>query len=471
MIIFLYGPPASGKSTLGDKLAKKIDAKFVDLDAVIEKTAGRTIPEIFASQGEDAFRDMESACLTETIAHLKADGVRCVLSLGGGTLLRRENRLACEEAGDILSIDAPSEEEIARRMSNAPLSRPLGNKAVERADHYASFPNRIAVFFEAQESLVIVGKSVASTFLRGADVVADANVSRLWGEKLNLNPFVEIPSGEKNKTIDTVSMLWRAFAKKGLGRKDCVVALGGGVTGDLTGFAAATWMRGIKWINIPTTLLSMVDASTGGKTGCDLAEGKNLAGVFHFPALVVVDADFLETLPPQVLADGRAEFIKHEIISGRATNESLIEKSFTPSPKKIAENLLVKAAIVREDPFETKNLRMLLNCGHTIAHAVEKLSGYSISHGEAVAIGCCEEARVAVRRGLAPKTWEKEIESAFSAAFLPTSLPQGMDKSSIVMVMKCDKKRAGDVVSFALPCGWGDVRIVPIDLSKEDVWK
>ena len=471
MILFLYGPPASGKTTLGQILAEKTNSRFIDLDAVIEAKAGMPISEIFASSGEAAFREMESASLLETIAQLQRDCESCVVSLGGGTLLRQENRLSCEKAGDIFCIDTPSEEELTRRIAKLPESRPLGNKAVERAAHYAAFPNRVAAFFEAQQSLVIVGKGIASPFLREGNIVSDANVSRLWGERLNVKPFVEIPSGEENKSIGTVVELWRAFAKKGLGRKDRVVALGGGVTGDLTGFAAATWMRGIKWINIPTTLLSMVDASTGGKTGCDLAEGKNLAGAFHFPELVVADVDFLETLSSEILADGMAEFIKHEIIGGRSENCGLFRKGFLPSAKQIAENLMVKVSIVREDPFETKNRRMLLNCGHTVAHAVEKLSKYSIPHGEAVAIGCCEEARIAVRRSLSPQSWAEEVESVFSAAGLPVELPCGMGKAAIVEEMRGDKKRSGDIVAFALPCGWGDVRIVPIDLTKEDIWQ
>ncbi|MBR1921788.1 MAG: 3-dehydroquinate synthase, partial [Kiritimatiellae bacterium] len=159
-------------------------------------------------------------------------------------------------------------------MGAAAGSRPLGNKAQERAAHYASFASRVTAFFDAQESLVVVGKGIAAAFLRGRNVVADETVARLWAGELGVEPFATIPSGEVNKTPATVAGLWRAFAERGLGRRDAVVALGGGVTGDLTGFAAATWMRGIPWINVPTTLLSMVDASTGGKTGCDLPEGK-----------------------------------------------------------------------------------------------------------------------------------------------------------------------------------------------------
>lgn len=463
MMVFIYGAPASGKSTLGEKLSKKLSVPFVDLDCEIEKSSGKTIAEIFSSCGESAFRDMESKKLAEIVSSPEEK----IVSLGGGTLLRESNRALCEEKGIVLCIDTPSEEEIARRISQLPGSRPLGNKAIERAEHYASFKNRIASFFEAGSSLVVVGSEIAQGLICDKNIVCDENVSKLWGNKLGIAPFAEIPSGEVHKTPSTVASLWHAFAKKGLGRKDIVVALGGGVTGDLTGFAAATWMRGIRWINVPTTLLSMVDASTGGKTGCDLPEGKNLAGAFHFPELVVIDKAFLSTLPQKTLADGKAEMIKHALIGGK--NLFSFANADVPSAQEIAENLMVKVDIVRKDPFETNSLRMKLNCGHTIGHAIEKLSSYDLSHGEAVAIGCCEEARMAERLSLASEGWAKEVEDAFSSVGLPVSIPSNICKSEIPETVKGDKKRAGDVVSFALPCGWGDVRIVPIDMAKEKI--
>ena len=485
--IFLYGAPASGKSTLGKALAERLGADFVDLDERIVAEAGMSIPEIFKTRGEPAFRDIESKVLQEVVSasYEKLSTLNfelstlTVVSLGGGTLLRDENRSLCEENGTIFCIDTPSDEELARRIGAAPGSRPLGDKAKERAAHYASFPNRVAAFFDAQSSLVVVGRGIAPAILAGRNVVADETVARLWSARLGVSPFAIIPSGEEHKTPVTVAKLWRAFSERGLGRKDTVVALGGGVTGDLTGFAAATWMRGISWINVPTTLLSMVDASTGGKTGCDLPDGKNLAGAFHFPKLVVIDTDFLETLSPKLVADGRAEMIKHEAIGGRSWSSELElesgEGDFSRSEgagvsaKEIAENLMVKVGIVREDPLETLGRRILLNCGHTVAHAIEKATGYRVSHGEAVAIGCVEEAKIAVCRGLAPASWPEEFAARFAAAGLPTSLPSELSLDALVPLMRGDKKREGGAVTFALPCGWGDVRGVKIDLSKESL--
>ena len=466
-MIFLYGAPASGKSTLGKALSERLGARFVDLDEAIVRKAGMPIPEIFASSGEAAFRDIESETLRETISTSTAR----VVSLGGGTLLREENRRLCEENGAVLCIETPSDEELERRIGSAAGSRPLGNKARERAEHYASFPNRIAAWFDLDNSLVVIGRGIAAPIISGVPVVADANVAALWSDRLGISPLATIPSGESYKTPQTVMGLWGAFAEGGLGRKDKVAALGGGVTGDLTGFAAATFMRGMDWINVPTTLLSMVDASTGGKTGCDLPEGKNLAGAFHSPRVVAIDVDFLETLSPSLLAAGRAEMVKHEVIGGLDVGEGGAgnRKRGIPSAAEIARNLAVKVGIVREDPFERTGRRILLNCGHTIAHAVETLSEYRISHGDAVAIGCVEEARLAVRLGLAAPSWPEELAARFAVWGLPVSLPQDISTADMAPVMKRDKKRSGGVVTFALPCGWGDVRGVPVDIDKEVV--
>ena len=313
--------------------------------------------------------------------------------------------------------------------------------------------------FVVLDALLTEETSVVFRKLTAADlvnVVIDSGVAEAYPD-LAAQAIYVIPTGEEHKTIETVENIWNAFARKGLGRKDHVTAIGGGVTGDLTGFAAATWMRGIDWVNVPTTLLAMVDASYGGKTACDLACGKNMVGAFHPPRQVIIDTDFLRTLPPRRLADGRAEMIKHEIIGGLPHTADV---SGAPTAEEIKANLAVKIRTVRADPLEKTGERMKLNCGHTVAHAIEKATNYAVSHGEAVAIGCVEEARLAVRLGLAPATWPEEIAARFAAARLPTTLPEGLTFECLKPLMKGDKKREGNAVVFALPCGWGDVRLV-----------
>ena len=506
-MIFLYGPPASGKTTLGKRLAEAVGWRFVDLDEEIVKTAGCPIRDIFADQGEPAFRKLEGETLVRVV---EAADANTVVALGGGTLLAPANRAFAETHGSVWCLEAPSAEERVRRIAAGGNVRPLGDKAIERAPHYASFQSRIAASFDLPGTLVIVGRGLGNPDAFAKVVVADTNAARAAFpaptsgalpkgngrdvlvasavppaptsgalpeqpstlQLFNLStllprgddcgvPAAVIPSGERFKTLQTVTDIWRFFGECGIGRRDCVAAFGGGVAGDLTGFAAATWMRGVAWVNYPTTLLSMVDASTGGKTGCDLLEGKNLIGAFHAPVLVVIDADRLATLPLRELRCGRAEMIKHNIISGRMGAGSSVD---IPSPAEIAENLAVKVGIVREDPFERTGRRLLLNCGHTVGHAVEIATNFAVSHGEAVAIGCVEEARLAVRMGLAAPEWPDELISCFAAVGLPTVLPEGLSFDALIPIMRGDKKRAGNTVTFALPCGNGDVRATPVNL-------
>lgn len=331
-----------------------------------------------------------------------------------------------------------------------------------RGRHDPCIALRARPVIEALAAFVVLDVILAEAFpveFRGFDpskfrnIVVDSNVASLYPTIAEKAIFT-IPSGEENKTIETVTKIWAAFAKAGLGRKDTVTAVGGGVTGDLVGFAAATWMRGIDWVNVPTTLLSMVDASYGGKTACDLECGKNMAGAFHPPRRVIVDVEFLKTLPPRRIADGKAEMIKHEIIGGRTK----VDYSAVPSADEIAKNLSVKIGIVKADPLEKIGERVKLNAGHTVAHAIEKATDYAISHGEAVAIGCVEEARLAERMNLADEGWADELAERFESAGLPVEFPEGLDFENLKPLMAGDKKREADTVVFALPCAWGDVR-------------
>lgn len=472
--IFIYGPPGSGKTTLGKLLAGRFSVPFEDLDdSIVQAADGKSIPAIFSEEGESGFRARERAALEAACA---APGH--VVALGGGALLDPACRTLAESHGQVVCLDVPADVLKARIASQAG-TRPLADAAEKvdrllatRGPHYDSFAVRPVAHFAIdsgdEPSDIFVGRGLVDTVgawaaarkLGGrAVVVGDSNTFPLYGERVLASlrragfsaTALTIPAGEETKTIDTVMSIWRAFLAAELGRSDFAVAVGGGVTGDMTGFAAASWMRGMRWINVPTSLLAMVDASTGGKTGCDLPEAKNMVGAFHSPTFVLADTATLDTLPPRELACGMAETIKHAFIA----DPGLLDD---PS---VARSLAVKVKIVTEDAKE-KGVRAKLNLGHTVGHALEIATNFSVKHGEAVAIGTVEEARLAVRLGLAPADWPDTVAAAFAAAKLPTALPDGITFDSLAEIMRHDKKQRGGKISFALPCAPGDVRLVPV---------
>ncbi len=329
--IYIYGPPASGKTTIGRALAEKLGLAFYDLDEQIELRQGRTIPEIFASAGEAGFRLCEAEALKDVA--LRPSGV---CALGGGALLLQQNRSLVESNGRVLCLSA-SFETILNRLGGDESGRPLldGDSKAQlrvllehRAAHYASFPLQLSsadsdAAQTAQQAQILLGryrvggmgKPYEVRILPGSlgdlgellrdknltgplAVVSDSNVAEIYAHpaiaSLHSSGFsansIVIPAGEAHKTFATVQSLLDGFINCGLDRSSTVVALGGGVVGDLAGFAAAIFLRGVRWVAVPTSLLAMVDASLGGKTGADLPQGKNLVGAFHPPALVLADS-------------------------------------------------------------------------------------------------------------------------------------------------------------------------------------
>jgi 3-dehydroquinate synthase len=294
--------------------------------------------------------------------------------------------------------------------------------------------------------------------------VTDANVERyaqrvaasLRGSGLPVRISI-IPPGEANKSLATVNFLWEEFLAGGLERGSTVVAVGGGVVGDVAGFAAAAYLRGAAWVCLPTTLLAMVDASIGGKTGIDLRAGKNLAGAFHAPRLVVADPEVLATLPEQELRAGLAEVVKAGVIGDAGLFEMCKNLTgFQNLSGLVNRAMAVKARIVAEDPRE-QGRRAVLNFGHTVGHAVEHVSGYVLRHGEAVAIGMVAEARLAERMGVAETGLAREIEACLRGLGLPVEIPAGMERAAVLAAMALDKKKAGGRVKFALPVKIGRV--------------
>jgi 3-dehydroquinate synthase len=290
-------------------------------------------------------------------------------------------------------------------------------------------------------------------------IVTNTTLEPLYGPALRAAlpraPIVTIPDGEAYKTLDTAAGLYRDFVAAGLDRGGVVFAFGGGVVGDVAGFAAATYMRGVDFVQIPTTLLAMVDSSVGGKVGVDLPQGKNLVGAFKQPEMVLIDTRTLDTLPDREWRCGLAEVIKHGLLEGRHLL-GMIEGSGgakTDLVNLIHSAVLVKVFIVEEDPYEA-GVRAHLNLGHTFGHAVEQVSGYALAHGEAVAVGLVAAARLSYALGYCDAALVARVERIIAAVGLPSSAP-GLDPDAVYAMMATDKKWRSGRSRFVLLRGVG----------------
>ena len=316
--------------------------------------------------------------------------------------------------------------------------------------------------------------------MRTAVVVTDSNVDRLYGDKFVRSlegeyarvERIVFPAGEKSKTLETYAELVRGFAALELTRTDVAIALGGGVVGDLTGFAAATYMRGIDVIQVPTTLLAMVDSSIGGKTGVDIPEGKNLVGAFHLPKRIVRDVKFLETLPEREMKNGLAEMIKTAVLFDREMFRELESLGSTVLEDTVGVSRMLKSLdslktlidrtaswkqkIVDED-FKEGGKRKLLNLGHTFGHAIEKVSDFAIPHGEAVAIGM----RIVGKD-------VPEIGRILDAYGYPKY--EGFDDAKILEAIRGDKKRSGDMITLVVPRKIGECELVETPMGDLGRW-
>ncbi len=506
MLIFLYGPPGVGKSTVGRELAVRLHWPLIDVDRVIEARAKRPIGDIFHTQGEKAFRALEAQVLRDLVeAYAETPGA--VLALGGGALLRETSRRLVETHGTVVLLHA-SPETLLRRLQGQRGQRPLLPNEDEaalrrllsqRKEHYASFPRRVVVddltpaqaawevqvqagVFRLQMNgwssllsvapgmLSQVGHKLAMHFPERPAValLTDEQVGRYYAapvqKALRAAGFavhlLRLPSGEATKSLKSLEKVWTFLLERGLDRHSLLVALGGGVVGDLAGFAAATFMRGLPWVNLPTSLLAMVDAAIGGKTAVNLPQGKNLVGAFYPPRLVLVDPEVLDTLPLAEWRSGLAEVVKHALIGDEALWELLsqgMEVVRQHREEVVRRAIAVKVRVVAQDPFE-HGLRAVLNAGHTVGHALEAVFDYRLRHGEAVAMGLVAEAYLAERLGLASPGWAERLRGVLAGLGLPTRLPKGVTWAQAGPYLARDKKRRAGEVPFALPCGVGQVR-------------
>ncbi|MEM9067448.1 MAG: 3-dehydroquinate synthase [Myxococcota bacterium] len=502
MRIFLSGPMGAGKSSVAVRVADRLGLAALDLDQEIE-SAGRSIDAIFREEGEAGFRARERDALARVLK--ERDDV--VIALGGGTVCDEENRRGLVRSGILITLMAPTDVLLAR--VGAGEGRPLlqGDAAERlrrllhaRKDVYAECHATVSsegpleevaarvvdavadpgvlVRLGRRSYVVEIGEGVRARLAdrlegRGAALVADTNTAQ-WRDAVLPSRAVSItlPAGEENKTIETVTKIWDAALEGGLDRKGCVVAVGGGVVGDLTGFAAATLLRGVSFGQVPTSLLAMVDSSVGGKTGFNRSVGKNLVGAFHQPEFVLCDLDTLSTLPPRELVAGRAEIAKAAWIDGEAAVAALEEDAAAlgaGDPRATADairrSVVLKARVVEDDEREAGR-RRVLNLGHTIGHALEAMGAYRRwRHGEAVSLGLVAAARVGRRLGDLRAEDEARLVRLLDALSLPIDL-DGVLRDEAFQYLQQDKKRDGDRIHFIVPGSPGSVRVTPLSIDE-----
>ncbi len=518
--IVLTGFMGVGKSTIGQKVAKALRLPFIDLDRHIEKQAGKTVSELFA-EGEAHFRRWEQKVLRE----MEWDSP-IVLATGGGTLIGARNRELVRNA-TVIVIDTPLAT-IQYRLSKGS-GRPLASQSLalyeRRRASYARFPFHLKTNRRTLDAIVEqviqmsaesgkrktgnderptivqlplsvevgrgvaarIGERVATLNPTGVAIITDETISKLWGEQVRHDllaaklptTLIEVPAGESFKTLDTIATIYDRLLEAGIDRGGVVVALGGGVVGDMAGFAAATWMRGVRgFVQVPTTLLAMVDASIGGKTGVDHPYGKNLIGAFRQPDFILADPDFLTTLPLPEWRSGLAEVVKHGIINNPDLFAML--QNTPPRNPPTAEDtealtgwlvgaIRVKTDIVERDPYE-QGERAKLNLGHTFGHAYETLSGFALAHGEGVAIGMVTAARLSEQIGLARTGLAEAIAGVLAGVGLPTVWNDAPSPETIWQAMQSDKKKAGKGLRLVLPRAIGDVIVTaPGEIPAESV--
>jgi shikimate kinase / 3-dehydroquinate synthase len=416
----LVGFMGAGKTTLGLAVAQRLGRAFVDLDREIERGLGQSIAEIFAERGEAEFRVIEQTAALDTLCR----GKPAVVALGGGAVGSPEIRSALAEHALTVYLEVEPGVGWSRvRDTGRPLAQDEASfRALhaEREPVYRDVADAVAGD-EDEIALAAAGVHVGLGALELLDelvpdgpvaLVADAHVAGIHGADAQLALGGRVTSTHEiaGKSSADLEALWRSLR---LDRSGTIVALGGGTTTDLAGFAAATYMRGVGWVAVPTSLVGQVDAAIGGKTAIDLHEAKNLVGSFHWPARTVIDPALLATLPEEERRNGLAEVVKTGLLAG----ESLWD---LPEPELVRRCAAYKAALCLRDPHD-RGPRHALNLGHTFAHALEAASGYKVSHGQAVALGLLAALRLSgrettvVEEVLAPEPVRVDRERAWEA--------------------------------------------------------
>jgi shikimate kinase/3-dehydroquinate synthase len=517
--IALAGFMGTGKSTVGAELAAQLGMPFVDADVELERREGRTIAEIFSADGETYFRARERELLLEL-----SEREDIVIATGGGMVVNPDNRRRLLERCLCIGLNAPADVVLERVGGEAAAqTRPMlrgGDvraRIVEllaaRAPAYAELHYRIETAERTPQDIaaeiaaiarterrripvnippghrydIVMGDGVldhlgAMIAQRGwsgpAAVVTDDIVGPLYAERAVAAlaragisaSVVVVPHGEQNKTLATVEHMYRAFSERGMDRQSAVIALGGGVLGDTAGFAAATYLRGVPFVQAPTTLLAMADSSIGGKVGVDTPFGKNLVGAFKQPDLVAMDTGLLRSLPQIEVQCGLAEIIKAALIRGGGDYAAIDDLRRLGGAPTIDDRLLqlltnaifLKREVVEEDP-EERGRRALLNLGHTFGHGIEAYSGLRLKHGYAVSLGMVCALRLSNAICLCEDALVDDVLQVLRGVGLPTGIDDvadllpGWDVDEIWRLMQSDKKKRAGRLRFVLLSRPGDV--------------
>ncbi|GBD96382.1 3-dehydroquinate synthase [bacterium BMS3Abin06] len=523
MKIVLTGFMGTGKTSVGKELGRKLGYRFIDTDELIEEREGKPVSLIFKEKGEDYFRKVEQAAVKE-VSQIS----NVVIATGGGVIKSRKNLENLGRRGIIIWLKADPGIILKRVMTEGG-KRPLldveepineiNNMLTERLPLYQQADTAVDTNYitpretaqEIMEKLGLDGQSVTVDLKeRSYDIVIGSRLLQRLGLRLkefrpsrvavisnktifplyrdtlleslreyNIVPEIFlIPDGEEYKDFLWTYYLHGELLKAKFDRNSLLIALGGGVIGDITGFIASTYMRGIRYIQVPTTLLAQVDSSVGGKTGVNHPLGKNMIGSFYQPSLVVIDIDTLKTLPRREFHAGMAEVIKYGVIADKEFFDFL--KTDREAITSLGESIInvikrsceIKAGVVSEDEKEA-GLRAILNFGHTIGHAIETVTGYRrFIHGEAVSMGMCAAAELAVRMKIFQKDDAEKIKELVEMYNLPAHIPDDLNVPDMINAMEIDKKIQAGKLRFILPESIGKVRIeedVDRELIKEAI--
>jgi shikimate kinase/3-dehydroquinate synthase len=520
--VVLVGLPGSGKTAIGRRLAHRHGAAFVDLDERIEESTGRRIPEIFAEDGEAAFRRLEREAVVALGPADPEPGIRRVIAPGGGAVVDPRNRWALYRGRVPIWLDVRPEV-LAQRLRRSPNVRPLvhGGDPLGRIRHLAAARERFygaarrlnglaetGAVVNAADTLAASGPSRSTTLLRaqtaigelvvGEGVAADAVGAALrrlearrailvsepgaWAafgeglaELLRADGWpvetVMLPAGEDAKRLPVIEDGARHLASLRVERREPLIAIGGGALGDPAGFLAASYLRGVPWIGVPTTLVAQVDSSIGGKTGVDLPEGKNLLGAFHHPASIILDVAALRSLPERQLRAALGEIVKMAALGDEALFAALEADGEAVAAgaggafetgvmaEVVERPAWAKVTVVAADEREqgAAGGRITLNLGHTVAHALEAVDGYaSLLHGEAVAYGTRAAVRIGVAMGVTPPDRAARIEGLLTRLSLG-SAPLPYPADAVAEATGTDKKHAGGRLRWVLPTADGVV--------------